>query len=641
MGNRNSINAKQKIKRSLTNNIVESQIEAKLLSDKKTKKLIDKKKNSKLRLFFQGKDAENFVCNLFDSILEKDNKIQIKNKNNVIYKILEISRLKWIIYILDEFITDEICKFIIDEIIDHFKNDHYCCYDALVPLIENMNEAEIIIKNFEKIFKRQTRKQPFILFLSKTEEKPDLLSFQNLVKEDFDKRNINVDTIKINDLKDEKKKEEIFSNIKSKIFKIYSYYNGMGDMVLIPSGYIIEKKHLFPYQLNILTCGKPGLGKSSFINIILKEKRAKEGEGRAITSDIIRYSHPFFPIAFYDTPGTDKFETVQMLKDELELYNIKLKEAKKKIHLIIWFIRYDNRVDIENEKLLLDNLLKFDAEFLFVINYVNNSIGSEEYNVKIEIILESLEEIFGDKIPDLKERIIPINLLNDTNEGKIRTPQFGLDCLFYKIHSIFKKYIENLVLIKTDNKVSFMERISENKLFSEIIKREDIKFYLKIEASKLIINAAMQVFWSIYRESKREKMIKDLISLYFGSKIIKGIGFFEDFMKKIFEMVIEIQIKKDGPKFYSDLFFEDLRKINNIYEFNFDYDVFFYNTYTIAVGYLVIQNLETFLNKEEENFENSLKNAVASYTAAIEAVKLIGDDFKKNYSIELIKLLSQ
>ena len=60
---------------------------------------------------------------------------------------------------------------------------------------------------------------------------------------------------------------------------------------------------------------------------------------------------------------------------------------------------------------------------------------------------------------------------------------------------------------------------------------------------------------------------------------------------------------------------------------------FFYNTYTIAVGYLVIQNLEIFLNKEEENFENSLKNAVTSYIAAIEAVKLIGDDFKRNYSI--------
>ena len=240
--------------------------------------------------------------------------------------------------------------------------------------------------------------------------------------------------------------------------------------------------------------------------------------------------------------------------------------------------------------------MKFDAKFLFLINYVNNSTESEEYKTKKEIILESLEQIFGDKIPDLKERIIPINLLDDTNEGKIRTPQFGLDCLFYKIHSIFRKYIENLELIKTDNKVNFMAQISKNILFSKIIKREDLKIYLKIEASKLVINVAMQVFWSIAGESKRVKMIRDLIILYFGSKIIKGIGFLEDFMKKIFGMVIEIQIQKDGPKKYSDLFFEDLGKINNIYEFNFDYDVFFYNTYTIAIGYLVIQNLEIFLN---------------------------------------------
>lgn len=103
-------------------------------------------------------------------------------------------------------------------------------------------------------------------------------------------------------------------------------------MILFPSGFIIEKKNIFPYQLNKLTCGKHGLGKSSFINIVLKEKRAKEGEGLSITNDILRYSHPYFPIAFYvyDTPDTDSSEAVKMLNDELELYNVKLKEAKKK-----------------------------------------------------------------------------------------------------------------------------------------------------------------------------------------------------------------------------------------------------------------------------------------------------------------------
>jgi hypothetical protein len=102
----------------------------------------------------------------------------------------------------------------------------------------------------------------------------------------------------------------------------------MRDLILVPSGFIIEKRHIFLCQLNIFTCRKPGLGKISFINIVLKEKRAKRGEGLSIINDIVRYSHPYFPIKFYDIPGADSSEAIKMLNDELELYNIKLQEAK-------------------------------------------------------------------------------------------------------------------------------------------------------------------------------------------------------------------------------------------------------------------------------------------------------------------------
>jgi len=98
-------------------------------------------------------------------------------------------------------------------------------------------------------------------------------------------------------------------------------------------------------------------------------------------------------------------------------------------------------------------------------------------------------------------------------------------------------------------------------------------------------------------------------------------------MNRIFKLMIESELNKKGEKYYSNLFFENLKSINNIYEFNFDYDIIFYNTYTIAVGYLVIEKLEQFL-KQEENLGNLLINAMAS---AIDTIKLIGDDFKKSY----------
>lgn len=632
MGGHNSNLENKKAKRSIKDSNSSNLYEAKILSNEKTKKFVENKKNSKLRLYFIGNNVESIIYDLFFSFLNKKNKMQLKTKNDFNYKILLLDELKWTIYIIDENIDNRICDFIKDEIKEHFAKDHFC-FDALIPIIDDINDPQIkvIINQFENLDK-QKRKQPFFLFLTKNDENPNRKNFQNLIKsKSFDIRNINVSTIKVSKLEDEEKKKTIYGNAMSKIWKIYSYYNNMGDLILIPSGYLIEKRQLFPYQLNILTCGKPGLGKSSFINLVLNDKRAKEGEGRAVSSEIIRYSHPFFPIAFYDTPGTDTSEAVQMLKEELELYNIKLKEAKKKIHLIIWFLDYRSRVDIKNEKLILENLLKFNAEFLFVINYVNNSISSEEYSTKKEIIVESLEEIFEGKVPDLKDRIIPINLMNQTDEGKIIIHEFGLDQLFYKIYSIFNSHIININLDKKKDKVNFMKEISENKLLSEIIKAEDLKIYLKIEASKYIINISRQVFFSFWRQLKREEMVRQLISMYFGNKTVGGIGTFEDFMKTVFELIFEVQIKQKGAKYYSDLFFDELKSINNIYEFNMDYDIFCYNTYTIAIGYLVIKYLETILDKEKQNLEIAVANALISYAAAVEAIKAIGDDFKKKY----------
>jgi len=194
-----------------------------------------------------------------------------------------------------------------------------------------------------------------------------------------------------------------------------------------------------------------------------------------------------------------------MLNDKLELYNIKLKEAKKKLHLILWFIRYDNRVDIVNEKLLMKKLLNFNAEFLFVVNFVDDPIGSEKFKTKKEIILESLTTIFGEQVPDLEDRIIFINLVKE------KFPIFGLDDLFYKIHSIFNKYIEKFGETQSSDKVRFLNELSKNKLLSELVKAEDLKIYLRIEASKLVLNIAKDIFFSFSRESKREAMIKELI----------------------------------------------------------------------------------------------------------------------------------
>ena len=97
MGSKSSNTTGNRIKRSLTSSN-QDQFKAKLLSNEKIRNFINKKKNSKLRLFFIGENAETFIFNLFNNFLEKNEELKSLNKNGVNYKFLIVKKLKWIIY---------------------------------------------------------------------------------------------------------------------------------------------------------------------------------------------------------------------------------------------------------------------------------------------------------------------------------------------------------------------------------------------------------------------------------------------------------------------------------------------------------------------------------------------------------------
>lgn len=82
--------------------------------------------------------------------------------------------------------------------------------------------------------------------------------------------------------------------------------------------------------------GKQGVGKNSFINILLQEKKCKTGIGNEVLTKILKYIYNEYPINIYDSPGFKTDKEFKNIGSFLEKLNDDLYRVKDKIHLFIF-----------------------------------------------------------------------------------------------------------------------------------------------------------------------------------------------------------------------------------------------------------------------------------------------------------------
>lgn len=177
--------------------------------------------------------------------------------------------------------------------------------------------------------------------------------------------------------------------------------------------------------LNIIVAGRSGVGKSTLINAVFKEKLAETGMGKPVTDHMRKITKKGMPLAIYDTRGLELGQEVQteIKKEVIDTINKGLasKDINEAIHCIWYCINTaSNRIEPEEIAWLKEISKENQTTKVPIIIILTQSISKEKANEMRNVILnENLDVI----------QIIPV-LAEDYKIDDLGTiKSYGLDIL--------------------------------------------------------------------------------------------------------------------------------------------------------------------------------------------------------------------
>lgn len=177
--------------------------------------------------------------------------------------------------------------------------------------------------------------------------------------------------------------------------------------------------------LNIIVAGKTGVGKSTLINAVFREKLAEEGIGKPVTAHMRKLTKPGIPLSVYDTRGFELGKDVQTTVKQEILETIKKGIESKDINQVIHCIWYcintaSNRVEPEEIAWLRELSKENSATQVPIIIVLTQSFSKKN--------AEKLKSILLDENLDVIQ-IIPVLAENYEIDEEYIVKAFGLDTL--------------------------------------------------------------------------------------------------------------------------------------------------------------------------------------------------------------------
>ena len=385
----------------------------------------------------------------------------------------------------------------------------------------------------KKCFKRLI---PFIIFIGNQKENKELKEL--ILKGITDlNRDIDPNIFKFCNFKENLENNLIDLNIN--LIECAAFYNELGDEFKFPKKFMDDK--LMENDLNetiknfatfnILICGRPGVGKSTFINNMIKAMICKASTGKECSSRIVKYIHRTLPITFYDTPGISTKEKIQVVINLIKNKNKELNESKTKIHAVFYLLSaLDSRKFLDFEIEMFKVLLKeFDVPVFFIITKMNDLERIEEEK---DIVIQNYKEVTKE-INDIKEDYKNDNVKNYIHFvnviGKNLT---GVDELFLSLYDHFKgKIIEKNIDKENIADLTKQSLIGELNNPNEIIPHptklcEQINLSYRLVARSVYSNQKGSTFLSAaFLRNIRNVFGIGNISIESCKKVIEALGF--------------------------------------------------------------------------------------------------------------------
>ena len=343
-----------------------------------------------------------------------------------------------------------------------------------------------IINQFSKM---KSTDHPFIIFLSSNRSKE--MYEEYIMKNELKSNQFFYDILNIYLIKKGSDEKEIFSIL----WNIYNYF------------YQIDKFNNSTFAseicLNIYVIGKPGTGKSSFINELFGEKKALEGAGANVTDKINEYpiiqklnfyGNKIARINLFDAPGfTTDGSVMKDIKEKIKTIFSNYYTNKDMIHCFLYFLNGSSKRTLDNDEIELITFINTNqknifsySKILFIINFTNKTDDNSKNSYK-NILHKQLVKEFG-LLSELanKENIIEVNLKRDLEHN--RGFKFGIDEIFKKMYNYFIPHKIEVNEILNISKNEENRRLNQNEILNMQIEKLNesmfFKFFKRLEDFK-------------------------------------------------------------------------------------------------------------------------------------------------------------